>query len=524
MDKNNTSSPPHNENIMNPVSSDPSNLANDKSDESDQTIDPHVGPNNIYVGVKSKWYKEYLHSGSNMQNYIVKTINRIIDYHDKYLNVVKNNGQNVPNIFTAGLVCDCAENHEDPNLICHRDIIIEILRDLSHIRALYDPLTMKLNSLRRKKILTDRIFVGKKKDDPFVVEGTLLNNRYRIVRCLAQGSYGCLFFGTDIAANFSRRSDFVVIKISRSDSDSIAILNIEHRCLVKLNKKKNTDETSAQDNDVYFPKVLSMFSIPSHSWGTHEYHQVMVLERYGKDLYESVLSRKPNPNGSIGLKLSHVQTIFKQLAKTIKVVHDADIIHKDIKCENILLRRVGQDMTQEKFDIVLIDYGMAIDIETAKRYPDIPNDNAKFSHLCGTVAYMSPEEILGREYGKSVDIFNIGLIIVEMYRGRYVFPNDAAHILNAYKRIFADFPDKEYNPSLITPKEYDRVINNIPKNKYESLEHDTVNTPYQKDYFTHDISDPDLTDLLNRCLDPDPGKRISASNILAHPFIMKTIV
>lgn len=459
-----------------------------------------VDHDSIYVGIRSKWYKEFLNSGDNIHCYIIKTINRIIEYHDKYLNVMKNNGTRIPDIFTAELVCDCSHDHSLVSPLCHKYIIMDILKEMSAIEGLHSASILKWSSTKRKKYIADMIYIGKKKDDAFVVSGSMIGHKYKIIKCLTRGSNAYIFIGIDTTRGIDKTSNNVIIKISRCDEESISILKTEHYCLTKLNKRKETGDVIVHDDDVFFPKVLGMFSMVSHLWGTVKKHKVLILERYGKDLYEYVLANNlRTQNNPTSLKLVHIQTIFRQLAKTIKVVHDADMIHKDIKCENILLRRISHDMSQKNFDIVLIDYGLAIDIESCKRSPDISNNDAKFTHLCGTVAYMSPEEIQGKPYNKSVDIFNIGLIIVEMHRGRYVFPNYAPQVLNAYRRIYSNFPDT-YNPRLITQREYDKVINNNPKNKHDSVESDTCGLLYSKNYFTHGITDPDLINLLNSCL------------------------
>ena len=486
------------------------------------TLGPTYGPNCIYVGIKSIWYKKYIQSNSNIYDFIITMIECIIDYYDIYITMADNDATyKMPNIFTADLACDC--DCDAHNKICHRNIIIEIIRILFNIETIHDPLTIRLDSNARKQILMDRIFVGNHTDDPFVVEGTILNNKYKIVRRLIDDTSGCLFLCTEKKTNYSRRADYVVIKMSRCTKVSIHNLDSEYQCLNKLNKIKSTNILLAQDNDVYFPKVLEMFFTPSHSWNTCNYNQVIVFERYGSDLYESVLN---NQFISHGLKPIQIHSIFKQLAKTIKVVHDADIIHKDIKCENLLLRKMGHTITQDSkaFDIVLIDYGLSIDINKRNKCSNTPNDKIKFNTTCGTITYMSPEEILGRDYDKSVDIFSIGLIIVEMYKGSYILPDNASHVLNIYKKIFIDFPIDEYNKSLITPAEYALIIKNISKKKSLSLHHDKNNVPYQKDYLTHGITDLDLVDLLKQCFELDPKKRITIANILQHPYITKTII
>jgi serine/threonine protein kinase len=79
--------------------------------------------------------------------------------------------------------------------------------------------------------------------------------------------------------------------------------------------------------------------------------------------------------------------------------HALDIIHRDLKPENILLDRHGH--------VVLTDFGFAKE--------NVSTDSA--TSFCGTIAYMAPEMIQGKRYGKSVDWWSFGVLIFDMLTG-----------------------------------------------------------------------------------------------------------
>lgn len=131
-------------------------------------------------------------------------------------------------------------------------------------------------------------------------------------------------------------------------------------------------------------RVLDVFQ-------TNSYIQ-MVMEKHGcgMDLFEfidRVQHKRPINEGLI----SH---IFKQLVSAVSYLHSNQIVHRDIKDENIVI--------DERFDIKLIDFGSA-----AYMSPD-----KKFGTFCGTMEYCSPEILLGNKYhGPELDVWTCGIVL-----------------------------------------------------------------------------------------------------------------
>ena len=99
--------------------------------------------------------------------------------------------------------------------------------------------------------------------------------------------------------------------------------------------------------------------------------------------------------------------IFQQIVEAVDYLHDINIIHRDLKMQNILIN--------EKFEIKLIDFGFA----------NFYNKKKKFNVYCGTPSYMAPELACRIPYdGKASDVWSLGVLLYIMLTGDFPFKGE----------------------------------------------------------------------------------------------------
>ncbi len=88
--------------------------------------------------------------------------------------------------------------------------------------------------------------------------------------------------------------------------------------------------------------------------------------------------------------------IIKKVVETLMQIHEKEIIHRDIKLENIVYNAKTQELR-------LIDFGLS----TLKT-------NIEFFKKCGTPGYVAPEILRNSDYDESVDYFSLGVVLYAM--------------------------------------------------------------------------------------------------------------
>jgi len=121
-------------------------------------------------------------------------------------------------------------------------------------------------------------------------------------------------------------------------------------------------------------------------------HLVLVTELLGANLYEYDNLFRKSKNGKSYFTFPRLKAISKQLLKSLGKLHSLNIIHCDVKPENILIK------DEENTEIKLIDFGSCC-----------------FSHETPTFymqtrPYRAPELILGCEYSSKIDIWSLGCV------------------------------------------------------------------------------------------------------------------
>ncbi|CAE1251396.1 Serine/threonine-protein kinase shk2,Serine/threonine-protein kinase ste20,Serine/threonine-protein kinase 3,Serine/threonine-protein kinase 4,Serine/threonine-protein kinase pakC,Serine/threonine-protein kinase CLA4,Serine/threonine-protein kinase dst1,Serine/threonine-protein kinase 4 homolog A,Serine/threonine-protein kinase PAK 6,Serine/threonine-protein kinase PAK 2,Serine/threonine-protein kinase STE20,Serine/threonine-protein kinase MST20 [Pyricularia oryzae 70-15],Serine/threonine-protein kinase TA len=164
-------------------------------------------------------------------------------------------------------------------------------------------------------------------------------------------------------------------------------------------------------------------------------------------------------------KMNEVQiaTVCKACLQALAYLHSHGVIHRDIKSDSILLAHDGK--------VKLSDFGFCAQVN-----PDLP----KRKSLVGTPYWMAPEVISRLPYGQEVDIWSLGIMVIEMVDGEPPFFNEPP--LQAMRRIRDMPPPKLRNDTKITPR---------------------------------------LQGFIEKMLVRDPSSRATAYELLQHPFIQQ---
>lgn len=197
------------------------------------------------------------------------------------------------------------------------------------------------------------------------------------------------------------------------------------------------------------------------------------------------------------LSPAHVRKYSRQLLEAVAYIHSRDVMHRDIKPQNILL--------DEKDNALLTDFGIAL-------FTDRDGYRNDYNFNVCTLWYRAPEALLQLPYTKNFDIWSLGCTMCEMVTGKALFTgnNEAETIL------------------LICSK---TNIADIIGNKQKFLQE---NPKYLPEFFEEKLKERSgqwkdqewnhFKDLLTKVMALHPDYRISAEDALKHPFFSEQVL
>ena len=231
--------------------------------------------------------------------------------------------------------------------------------------------------------------------------GALLAGRYRIVGQLGKGGMGEVYRADDLKLGQSVALKFLTPQLS-NDKAMLARFLGEVR-------------TARQ---VSHPNVCRVHDIGEIQTETGTQHFLSMEYIDGEDL-SSLLRRIGRLPADKAIEISN------QLCAGLAAAHDAGILHRDLKPANVMIDGRGK--------VRITDFGLA-GLAEQFRGPEV---------LAGTPAYMSPEQLAGKEVTTRSDIYALGLVIYEIFTGKRVFE---AATLNELRRMHES--SAPTNPSL----------------------------------------------------------------------------
>ena len=151
---------------------------------------------------------------------------------------------------------------------------------------------------------------------------------------------------------------------------------------------------------------------PIHDVGSVDGTDYLVMELLEGDTVADRLEAGPLP-------LDKALETAVQIADALDTAHRAGIVHRDLKPGNIMLTRTGATLVD--FGLAKARAAIAAEAPDVSRLPTAAPDLTMEGTILGTVQYMAPEQIEGRDADARTDIFALGAVLFEMIAGRRPF-------------------------------------------------------------------------------------------------------
>ena len=269
----------------------------------------------------------------------------------------------------------------------------------------------------------------------------LPTKKYKVISRLGDGSYGTVY----LAMNLFTRTNVAMKKINKVKENEIDEMEIKN----EIDILKKLDHPN-------IVKILEFYSTEKAYYIITDYCSCGELYNQIKHQYTE----------------NQLAVLFYQLFSGLCYLHANNIVHRDLKLENILISEIERDKETNKnlFWIKIIDFG------TAKIFEKNKSEKA----VVGSSYYIAPE-VLQKHYNEKCDTWSAGVILYMLIVGRAPFDG----------------------------KDDDEIIEHISKGEFNSKHRKLVSASNE------------VQDLVKKLLEVDPVRRLSAAQALKHPWFTK---
>ena len=229
--------------------------------------------------------------------------------------------------------------------------------------------------------------------------GSNLGNRYEIIEILGTGGMAVVYKGKDLVLN-----RMVAIKVLKQE------FSTDEEFVRKFQKESQAAASLSH------PNIVNVFDV-----GYNENVHYIVMEIVNGNTLRDYLN---NMQGF--MKEEAIINIGLQIASALSQAHQNDIVHRDIKSQNILINEQGS--------VKVTDFGIARAATTATIV------NTK--EVIGSVHYSSPEQARGAYVDARSDIYSLGILLYELATKTLPFEGDSP-VTIALKHIKDDMPNPQ---------------------------------------------------------------------------------
>ena len=331
---------------------------------------------------------------------------------------------------------------------CHIDFNNKIESDNEEekIRKKYKRKDKRSISLSQKVKIKNKLFEEELKlkvtTNALIEENTGLPNlKYQIIRKIGEGSYGSVF----LAINSLTKQNVAIKKINKIKENEIDDLEIKN----EIDILRNLDHPNIVKIIEFYTTEKAYYLITDYCPSGELYNQI--TNSYNE--YQ-------------------LAVLFYQIFSGLYYLHTNNIIHRDLKLENILINEIEKDnkTNLKYFWIKIIDFG------TSKIF----SKHKKEKSIVGSSYYIAPE-VLNQSYNEKCDTWSVGVILYMLISGKAPFDG----------------------------KDDFEIIENIKKGIYDDENKRLLN------------SSEEVQDLVHKLLEINIKKRLSAHEALQHPWFYK---
>jgi serine/threonine-protein kinase len=247
-----------------------------------------------------------------------------------------------------------------------------------------------------------------------VEPGTILFDRYRVIRRVGRGGFGTVLLVEDIPVR-----EEIILKFMNPH------LAADERMVARFIHELRYARRIAHENVIRIHDFLmfgNSYAISMEYFSSHS-------------LSEELRPRQPI-NFSRGLK------IIWEVCSGMKAAHQVQVVHRDLKPPNILIGEAGM--------VKIVDFGLAA------ASSNLDTRLTKTGALVGTPLYMAPEQVESRKIDARTDIYSLGIIMYEMFTGRPPYLGDNSMSV-LFKHVEGKaVPPRDRNPRI--PPQLEVVI------------------------------------------------------------------